>query len=91
MHWPCRASLRASARPRKRQRQSPPLADEAEATVDRDVVLIAEDRSGQIDRRGRAVPFRFSLGELYRPAGITVLLAKFGRLLSCQSSGCGLP
>jgi hypothetical protein len=58
-----------------------PLADEAEATVDRDVVLIAEDRNGQIDRRGRAVLFRFGLGELHRPAGIAVLRAEFGRLV----------
>src|SRR6516164_10575277 len=57
-----------------------PFADEAEAAVDRNVVLIAEHRDREIAGRRRAVLLRFGLGKLHRPARVTILLAQLGRL-----------
>jgi len=49
--------------------------------VDRDVVLVAESGNGDIDRRHRAVRLRLGLGELDRPARVTIFLASFRRLV----------
>ena len=56
-----------------------PPADQPEAAIDRDVILIAEGRDGDIDVR-RAVLLRFGLAELDRPARIAVLVPELDRL-----------
>jgi hypothetical protein len=56
-----------------------PLADEAKAAIDRDVILIAKDRNRQ-NRRRRAILARLGLGELDRPTRVAILLAQFRRL-----------
>ena len=48
------------------------LADDAMATVDRDVVLVAECRNGDVDLLLLAVLCRPGLRELHRPAGVCV-------------------
>lgn len=55
-----------------------PFADEAEAGVDRDMVLIAVGRDGDVDRRLGPVGLLLGFLELHRPTGVAVLVAKFG-------------
>lgn len=42
-----------------------PFANKAKAAINRDVVLIAEDRDRQIDRRCRTILARLGLGEFH--------------------------
>ena len=58
-----------------------PFADQAEAAVDRDMVLVAEGRDGDVDRRRGAVRPLLRLGELHRPARVAILLAQLGGLV----------
>jgi hypothetical protein len=58
-----------------------PLADEAEAPVDRNVVLIAESRYGDVDRRLRSIQTLLRLAELHGPARVEILLPQPGGLL----------
>ena len=61
-----------------------PAADEAKLAIDRNVILISEDRNRQIDRRRRAIFSRLGFGELDRPARVAILLAEFrGLVLPC--------
>ena len=52
-------------------------------TVDRDMVLVAEGRDGDVDRRNRSVRPCLGLAELDRPARVAVLVPELG--------GLGLP
>src|SRR4029077_16806393 len=47
-----------------------PFANEAETAIERDVVLIAEDRNRQIDRRRRSILARLGLGVFDCPARV---------------------
>src|ERR1700730_2634289 len=58
-----------------------PFADEAETAIDRDVILIAEDRDCKIDGWRGTVCGRLSLGELHRPSGVAILLPQLGGLV----------
>jgi hypothetical protein len=52
-----------------------PASDQAVPAINCDVVLVVEGRNCEIDLR-RAILARPGFGELYRPAGIAVLLAQ---------------
>ena len=56
-----------------------PGPDQAVLPVDRDVVLVAEGRDREVDRRHRSVRLRLRLGELHRPTRVTILLPQLGR------------
>ncbi len=58
-----------------------PLADQAEAAVDRDVVLVAERRDGEIDCREAAVLSWLGLRVFHRPARVAILLGELGGLV----------
>ena len=49
-------------------------------TIDRDMVLVAECRNGQIDQRRGVLP-RLGLAVFNRPARVTILLAQFRGLV----------
>jgi len=51
-----------------------PFANEAETAIERDVVLIAEDRNRQIDGRRRSILARLGLGVFDCPARVAILL-----------------
>ena len=44
------------------------------------MVLIAENRDGDVDGRNGAVRLRLGFAELDRPASVAVLVAEFGRI-----------
>ncbi len=54
-----------------------PCADEAEAPIDRDTVLIAEGRDRNVDRRLRSVGPLLRLAELHGPARVAIFLPQF--------------
>jgi len=58
-----------------------PVADQAEAAIDRDVIFVAERRDRQVDRRQAAVLARRGLGVFNRPARVAVLLRELRRLV----------
>ncbi len=58
-----------------------PFADQAMGAIDRHMVLIAEGRNGDADRRLGSVFAGLRLGALDRPARVAVLVAQFGGLL----------
>src|ERR1700730_10145219 len=58
-----------------------PFANEAETAIERDVVLIAEDRNRQIDGRRRAILARLGLGVFDGPARVAILLAELRGLV----------
>src|SRR5947209_4546124 len=60
-----------------------PAPDQPMLAIDRDVVLVAECRDGDVDRRNRPVRARLGLAELDRPARVAVLVPELG--------GLGLP
>lgn len=47
--------------------------------VGRDVVLVAEGRDGNVDRRLGAVLLRLGLGKLDRPTRVAILVSEFDR------------
>ena len=49
--------------------------------VDRDMVLIAEGRDRDVDRRQRAIRLRLGFRELDRPARVPILVPELGRPL----------
>lgn len=57
-----------------------PTTDQAVLAIDRDVVLIAECRNGDVDSRPRPVGALLGLAELDRPTGVSVLVAELGGL-----------
>src|SRR5256714_11890483 len=57
------------------------FANEAETAIERDVVLIAEDRNRQIDGRRRANLARLGLGVFDCPARVAILLAEIRGLV----------
>src|SRR6202171_4466510 len=58
-----------------------PFANEAETAIERDVVLIAEDRNRHIDGRHRAILARLGLGVFDCPARVAILLAELRGLV----------
>ena len=58
-----------------------PVADQAEAPIDRDVVLVAERRDREVDRRHYPILARLRLGVFDRPARIPVFLRELRRLV----------
>src|SRR6202171_1497812 len=58
-----------------------PFANEAETAIERDVVLIAEDRNRQIDGRRRSILARLGLGVFDCPARVAILLAELRGLV----------
>ncbi len=67
-YWSFRVGPRVAARLRSGGVGRRPFADEAEAFVDRDMVLIAENRDGDVDRRLCSVRPFLRLAELHGPA-----------------------
>src|SRR5438132_8734118 len=60
-----------------------PFANEAETAIERDVVLIAEDRNRQIDRRRRSILARLGLGVFDCPARVPEHTAKLTDIFLC--------
>ena len=58
-----------------------PFANEAETAIERDVVLIAEDRNRQIDGRRRSTLARLGLGVFDGPTRVAILLAELRGLV----------
>src|SRR6202047_886677 len=58
-----------------------PFANEAETAIERDVVLIAEDRNRQIDGRRRSILAWLGLGVFDCPARVAILLAELRGLV----------
>ena len=57
-----------------------PAPDQPMLAIDRDMVLVAEGRDGDVDRRNRPVGPRLGLAEFDRPARVAVLVPELGRL-----------